>query len=65
VSAPINEEFALSDEIYNHLPKWRRLIHDLAKEAGIKTFAKPSGEEVEETSTASDSSNPGQNKAER
>jgi hypothetical protein len=28
----------MSDEIYEHLPKWRRVLRDLAKEAGIKGF---------------------------
>jgi hypothetical protein len=35
----------MSDEIYEHMPKWRRLIHDLARDAGIKDFLNPSDDE--------------------
>jgi len=37
-SLPTDEAAIMSEGIYNHLPKWRRAIHDLAVEAGIKKF---------------------------
>jgi len=32
----------MSEQIYDHMAKWRRAIHDLAVEAGIKRFVNPS-----------------------
>jgi hypothetical protein len=32
----------MSEEVYKHLPKWRRAVHDLAVEAGIKKFVNTS-----------------------
>jgi hypothetical protein len=31
----------MSEQIYEHLPKWRRAIRDLAVEAGIRKFVNP------------------------
>jgi len=31
----------MSEEVYKHLPKWRRTLHDLAVEAGLKKFVNP------------------------
>lgn len=35
----------MSDEIYNHMPRWRRLIRDLAREAGVKNFLNHSSDD--------------------
>jgi hypothetical protein len=29
------EEWYLSDELYSHLPKWRKILRDLGTETGI------------------------------
>jgi hypothetical protein len=31
----------MTDDVYSHMAKWRRLIRDLAREAGIKSFLDP------------------------
>ena len=32
----------MSEEVYKHLPKWRRAIYDLAVEAGLEKFVNTS-----------------------
>jgi len=32
----------MSEEVYKHLPKWRKTIHELAVVAGLRQFASPS-----------------------
>jgi hypothetical protein len=41
----------MSEQIYQHLPRWRRVMHDLAAEAGIKRFANPSDIHDEKSSS--------------
>jgi hypothetical protein len=46
----------MTDEIYDHMPKWRRLIRDLAREAGIKSFQNPSRDKGNESGEERNSS---------
>jgi hypothetical protein len=46
----------MSDEIYEHMPKWRRLIRDLARDAGIKNFLNHSHDDASNSTEANDSS---------
>jgi len=46
----------MTDEIYEHMPKWRRLIRDLARDAGIKNFLNPSHDEASSSTEANDPS---------
>jgi hypothetical protein len=46
----------MNEEVYEHLPRWRRIIHDLAKEAGIKNFVNAPSEESSESSENDNSS---------
>ena len=46
----------MNEEIYKHLPRWRRIIRDLATDAGIKKFANTMGSQSEKTHETSDSS---------
>jgi hypothetical protein len=41
----------MSEQIYKHLPHWRRIIHDLAAEAGIKKFLNTSDTHDEKSSS--------------
>jgi hypothetical protein len=47
---------SMSEEVYQHLPRWRRIIHDLAKEAGIKNFVNASNTETSKPTENRDSS---------
>ena len=40
----------MTEEVYQHLPRWRRIIHDLAREAGIKNFVEVPPEESKDSS---------------
>jgi hypothetical protein len=42
----------MTGEIYDHMPKWRRLIRDLAREAGIRNFLNASSEEHNQSDDA-------------
>jgi hypothetical protein len=55
----------MDEEVYDHLAKWRKVIRDLAKEAGIKKFADPSSDQNKESHAAPDSSNRNQVEKER
>ena len=46
----------MSDQIYEHMPKWRRVIRDLASEAGIRKFVKSSNSDRTKSSSALESS---------
>lgn len=37
----VNEARNMSEQIYEHMPKWRRVLRDLAVEAGLERFVKP------------------------
>jgi len=32
----------MNEEVYKHLPKWRKAIHELAVDAGVKKFVNSS-----------------------
>jgi hypothetical protein len=56
LSSKLLEGRSVSEEVYDHLPRWRRIVHDLAVEAGLKKFVKPSDSDIGKSSGSSDSS---------
>ena len=55
VSTPNIETSAMSDEIYDHMAKWRRVLRDLAIEAGLKRFVNPSDPNDDQSNRSAES----------
>lgn len=61
----IDEAADMSEQIYEHLPKWRRIIRDLAAEAGLRKFMNPADEANRVSSAEPESCGESQTEAER
>jgi hypothetical protein len=48
----------MDEEVYKHLPKWRKAIHDLALEAGLNKFVNTSDVQDQKSISDLDSSSP-------
>jgi hypothetical protein len=46
----------MSEEVYQHLPRWRRIIRDLAKEAGLENLLNPPNHQTNNSTGTHDSS---------